>query len=71
VSWAIFVHDPDGDMGYGEVVGPFASAECADRKAQYIRNAAVYRGREVECIVVPISRAGASAPGELVMRVSP
>jgi hypothetical protein len=23
--WAIFVHDPDGDMGYGRIVGPFYS----------------------------------------------
>lgn len=52
--WAIFAHDPDGDMGYGTIVGAFKDAGAADRKADAIRRAAERDGREVECIVLPL-----------------
>lgn len=69
MRWAIFVHDPDGDMGYGEIVGPFSDGDRADDKAREIRTAALHEGREVECVVVPVSRVGAES-GEVVARVT-
>lgn len=51
--WAIFVHDPDGDMGEGMVVGAFKSSAAADEKAEKIRDAAGNSER-VECIVLPL-----------------
>jgi hypothetical protein len=57
--WGIFVHDPDGDMGEGRIVGAFRSAEAADRKAEQIQNFSMYLG--VECIVLPLEPGSAGA----------
>lgn len=59
--WAIFVHDPDGDMGHGCIVGAFKDVDAADRKAAAILRAAERRGREVECIVLPLEPGTAGA----------
>lgn len=61
MRWAIFIHDPDGDMGYGRVLGGFRSAEAADRKAEAITRVALQMGRDVECIIVEQPEAGTSA----------
>lgn len=59
--YAIFVHDPEGDSGYGRIVGPFASVDKADAKAASIRWAGEHQGREVECIVLPVEPGSVSA----------
>jgi len=59
--YAIFVHDPDGDMGYGRIVGPFLRADQAETKADAIRRAAVRAEREIECIIVPVAPGTVSA----------
>lgn len=51
--WAVFVHDPDGDMGYGTIVGPFNRPESADARAEAI---IAHAGeRDIECVVVPVT----------------
>lgn len=52
--WGVFVHDADGDSGYGGIVGPFQTAAAADRKADAIRKVGDRRGSAIECIVVPV-----------------
>lgn len=71
-GWAIFVHDPDGDSGYGRIVGPFRSAKAADAKAETIRKKADRQGHYIECTVVPVAPGSASAQStvDAVMEVS-
>jgi hypothetical protein len=60
--YAIFVHDPDDDMGHGRIVGPFQTIEAADAKADALRrgnDAAVY-GNDIEVIVLPVLSGGTS-----------
>lgn len=63
--WAIFVHDPDGDMGFGRVVGPFRDPEKAEEKAEQIRREGVRMVGgircEPECIVLQVEAGGTSA----------
>lgn len=59
--WAIFVHDPDGDMGYGEIVGAFNDAEKAEAKQAAIERAAEKDGVNIECLVLPLRPGGTSA----------
>lgn len=59
--YAIFVHDPDGDSGYGRIVGPFRSVDAADDKAESIRALAERRGLYVECIVLPVESGSVAA----------
>jgi len=63
MRWAIFVHDPDGDMGWGTVVGPFSSVDAAERKADSIRRTASRRheDRVIEAIIVPVAPQGVAA----------
>lgn len=42
---AIFVHDPDGDMGEGTIVGPFSSWESAERWRDNLQRP------DLECII--------------------
>jgi hypothetical protein len=53
-QFGIFVHDADGDSGYGRIVGPFSDPEVADSYADDIRRIADMDGLSVECIVLPI-----------------
>jgi len=53
VRWGVFVHDPDGDMGYGLIIGAFKDAATAEAKADQIR-AHESMHRALECIVLPI-----------------
>ena len=66
--WAIFVHDPDGDSGYGAIVGPFRTVAAADRKAEAIRKAAEDAGLYVEPIIVNVygGSTGARRVAEMV-----
>jgi hypothetical protein len=58
--YGVFVHDPEGDIGYGVIVGPFYTAEKAETKAEAIRRRdGMYGG--LECIVVPVLDGAASA----------
>jgi hypothetical protein len=57
--WAVFVHDPDGDMGFGTVVGAFHSPQAAEARAEKIQNVSPYLG--VEAIVLPRRQAMAEA----------
>jgi uncharacterized protein YceH (UPF0502 family) len=59
--WAIFVHDPDGDMGEGLIIGPMRDEGAADTKAEAIRRAGEREGRYVECIVLPVDPAAQAA----------
>jgi hypothetical protein len=55
--YGIFVHDPDGDMGYGMLVGQFRGDDAAGRAdacAELIRRAGDKAGREIEAIVLPM-----------------
>lgn len=67
--WAIFVHDPDGDMGDGRIVGPFESPGKADETADRIRARADRDNAYVECIVVPVLP-GSAAARDVVDRVA-
>lgn len=58
IRWGVYVHDPEGDMGYGEIIGPFFDDEKAESKAEAIRKAS---GDRFECIVLPILAGGTSA----------
>jgi hypothetical protein len=64
-GYAIFVHDHDGDMGYGQIVGPFRDGEAADKKAETIRRVGLQQGRDIECVVVE-TRPGATAARNIV-----
>jgi hypothetical protein len=79
MRYGIFVYDPDGDMGYGVIIGAFKTAEAADRDVERIRRAvearkkdpripAGYSGEQVECIVVPLV-SGGTAASEILGRV--
>lgn len=50
MRYAIYVHDPDGDMGYGRIVGAYTNSDRADKKADEIRTAS---DNTLECIVLP------------------
>ena len=58
--YAIFVHEPDGDSGYGRVVGPFKTPSAAEQRAeQYVRRGE-REGFYIEAIVLPVASAAAS-----------
>lgn len=59
--YAIFVHEPDGDMGDAIIVGPVKRAAAAEAKARAIEAEAEGEGRYVECIVVPALPAATAA----------
>ena len=48
--YGVYVHDPEGDMGYGVIVGAFKAADGAERKADAIRRT----DERLECIVLPL-----------------
>jgi hypothetical protein len=52
VRYGLFVHDPDGDSGYGRIVGAFKTVAAAEAKAEAIERAAGLA--YVECIVLEI-----------------
>jgi len=54
MRFAIFVHDPDDDMGYGRIVGPFYDAHAADKRANEINAMADNEDIAIETIVLPI-----------------
>lgn len=54
MRYGIFVHDPDGDMGYGLIIGAFKTAERAQDKADAITRQSEAKGEAVECIVLPL-----------------
>lgn len=62
--YGVYVHDPEGDMGYGVIVGGFATAAKAEDKAEAIRTADSY----LECIVLPI-RPSATSTRRIVKEV--
>jgi len=55
--WGVFVHDVDGDSGYGCIVGPFYDVEAAEAKAEVLRR----QGDHIEAIVLPIEAGATSA----------
>lgn len=58
--WGVYVHDGDGDMGEGEIVGPFkTSARAEEYAARVRRQISMYSS--VEAIVIPVSPGGTSA----------
>lgn len=59
--YAIFVHDPDGDMGEGRIIGGIMSPDRAEIQADQIRRAGERQGREVECIILPLEPGSTSA----------
>lgn len=68
--YGIFVHDPDGDMGYGIIVGAVSEAR-ADEKAATIRRMGERQGVEVECIILKMVGGGMSAKEIAAMVVDP
>lgn len=54
--WAVLVHDLDGYVSEGYVVGPFHGPEAAKKKAAQIERAAEARtyAPSVECIVLSV-----------------
>lgn len=52
-GYSIFVHNPDGDMGFGIIAGKFRTAEAAEAKAETIRKMA--GDRVIEAIVLPVT----------------
>ena len=58
--WAVFAWDIDGDMGYGQMVGPFNTDVAADRAADKLRAIADRDGVSVDCVVVPVTPGSAS-----------
>jgi hypothetical protein len=63
IRWGVFVWDADGDMGYGEIVGPFYNDNAAERKAESIR-----RRSNLDVVVVPIY-SGDTAARDTIGRV--
>lgn len=59
--YGIFVHEPDGDMGYGRIVGPFYSESAAHRRADAIERKAGGMHSYVECTVLPLLPGATSA----------
>jgi hypothetical protein len=57
MRYGLFVHDPDGDMGYGLLVGKFRTEEAADAKAASIRR----QNEAIEVIVLPMVEGGFSS----------
>jgi hypothetical protein len=57
LRYAVYVHDPEGDMGYGIVVGPFYDDNRAEAKARSI----LRRDPDLECIVLPLCPSSESA----------
>lgn len=53
MNWGIFIHNPDGDMGEGIIIGPISSkndqAGTTNRLTEKITETLT-----VECIIVPI-----------------
>lgn len=66
--WGIFVHDPDGDSGYGCIIGAYKSASLADDRADKITQKAERDGKSVECIVLPLLP-GSTAMDDIIDRV--
>lgn len=56
VRYGVYVHNPDGDMGEGMILGAFKDAEAAYDRAQKINEAAAAEGHEfdVEAIALPL-----------------
>lgn len=63
LRWGIFVHDPDGDMGDGEIVGPFYDGDKAQRRAEAIERRSIAVGWRLEAIVVSLEPGAASLDG--------
>lgn len=64
MRYAIFVHDPDGDMGDGRIAGPFNTLEKAEARADVIRRRSYDRDADrdtVEAIVLDLVSAKTSA----------
>lgn len=53
MRYGVFIHDPDGDIGYGVILSS-SKPEIADRIAERIRKGAEAEAYDVECIVVPL-----------------
>ena len=72
IRYALFVHDPDGDSGYGCIVGGSGmSADAAETKAAAIRRRGELQGVEVEVFVLPVVSASTSAREIAKMVVEP
>jgi hypothetical protein len=50
--WTVVVFDADGDMGYGNAVGPFRDPVAAARRAQSIQTDADRRGINATVLVL-------------------
>jgi hypothetical protein len=59
--WAVYVHNPDGDMGDGVMVGPFYDVDKAEAKAEAIRKREGMYGDPIECIVLRVRPGNTSA----------
>ena len=59
--YAVFVHNPDGDMAAGVMVGPFYDVEKAEAKAEAIRKHEGMYGNSLECIILPVRESRTSA----------
>jgi hypothetical protein len=66
-KWGIFVHDPEGDMGAGCIVGPYRTVGRAEGRAEVIRRAAALDGWEIETIILPVV-SGDESPRAIVGR---
>lgn len=70
MRWALFVHDPDGDMGFGVIVGTFHSSAAAASRRRVIEGTAYQAGYRIEAIVLPVLP-GREAAETVIDLVSP
>lgn len=66
MRYGVFVHEPDGDMGYGSIVGAFKSQAAADEKADAINRRT--QGAAIEAIPVALLP-GSTSITEIIERV--
>ena len=69
MRYGIFVHEPDGDMGYGRIVGSFKTPGAAAIKASQIEAKAGDFGATVECLVVSVLP-GATPPDQIIIALT-
>lgn len=71
MRYGIYIHNPEGDMGEGMIVGAYKTGERADERAAQIRRYAERQGYDytLECIVVPLVGDSQSA-ASIVERVA-
>jgi hypothetical protein len=61
MDFAVFAHNPDGDIGYGQVIGRFRTSGAAQAKADAVNRAGKREGLTVEAFVVEMVRTSTSA----------